>query len=143
MLMIPLRGYEFDNGIFGLLKTVTRLSNDKLMYLGNICRGKMRLLIIAMIRHANHARQCCLDIKQRTCDIHERRIGTGHIPSGQRRDLINLIQNNATRLAKAQDSQRVCNLLQGKQQCAQLARLLTVATYIQIKAVLDAHQLFA
>ena len=72
--MVPLRGNEFDDGVFGLLESGTRLFNHQLVDLCHISGWQVAFFVAAIFSWAGHTGQSCLDIEQRASNIHQQRI---------------------------------------------------------------------
>ena len=142
VLMIPLRGNEFDDGVFGLLQAGTRLLDHQLVNLRHIGGGQMAFFTAAFVGRTGHARQGRFDVKQRTGDIHQQCIAGLTLAGGQAVHHINLIENDFTRLTEAQHSEGIADLLERRHKAFPLGHLAAVAAHEQVQAVLDPHQLF-
>ena len=142
VLMIPLRGNEFDDGVFGLLQAGTRLLDHQLVNLRHIGGGQMAFFTAAFVGRTGHARQGRFDVKQRAGDIHQQRIAGFTLAGSQAMDHIDLVENDFARLAEAQHGEGIADLLERRHQAFQLGHLAAVAAHEQVQAVLDPHQLF-
>ena len=142
MLVVPLRGNEFDDCVLGLLQPVTRFANDQLVNLGNI-GGRQVACFAALLRGtADHAGQRSLDIEQRTGDIHQDGVVGRLLPLRYGLDEDDLIENDLARLSEAEHCQGIGDLLERDLEAGQLGNDLAIAAHEQVKAVLNPHQLF-
>ncbi len=142
MLVVPLRGNEFDDCVLGLLQPVTRFANDQLVNLGNI-GGRQVACFAALLRGtADHAGQRSLDIEQRTGDIHQDGVVGRLLPLRYGLDEDDLIENDLARLSEAEHCQGIGDLLERDLKAGQLGNDLAIAAHEQVQAVLYPHQLF-
>ncbi len=142
MLVVPLRGNEFDDRVLGLLQPVTRFANDQLMNLRNI-GGRQVARFAALLRGAaDHAGQRSFDIEQRPGDIHQHGVVGRLLPLRYRLDEDDLIENDLARLGETEHCQGIGDLLERDLETGQFGNDLAIAAHEQVQAVLHPHQLF-
>ena len=143
VLVVPLRGNEFDDRVFSLFQAVARLFDNQLMNLRHVGGRQMAFFTPAILRWADHASQSRFDIQQRPGDIHQHRIAWLALALGQAVNHIQLIGDDLARLTEAQYSEGIGNLFERRGECIQIRDLAAITAHEQIKAVLDPHQFFA
>ncbi len=143
VVVVPLGGDEFDDGVLGLLQAIARLAHHHPVQLVDIGGRQPAFLGIAHLVAADHTGQGRLDVEQRASDVHQGGVtGLTHA-IGQFGDGFVLFQHHLARLTEAQHRQGIGDLLERRQLAAQAGGLLAITAHEQIQAVLDLHQFFA
>ncbi|MNZ64297.1 hypothetical protein D3C78_824650 [compost metagenome] len=143
VLVIPLRGDEFDDRVLGLLEPGTRFLDDQLVNLADVGGRQQVLLGTLPLRRSDHPGQGGLDEQQGAGDIHQHRVTGLLLAANQQGNHRQLIGHHLALLAETQHGQGVGDLLERPLQGRQISHLTAVAAHEQIEAVLDPHQLLA
>ncbi|MNJ35110.1 hypothetical protein D3C77_298390 [compost metagenome] len=93
-----------------------------------------------MFQRTDHACQGRFDIQQRAGDIHQHPVIGCTLALGQALQHQHLIDDHPSGLTKAEHSQGVGNLPQGREQGLQVVQTLTVTAHEQVQALLGPHQ---
>ncbi len=142
MLVVPLRGNEFDDGVLRLFQRRARFLDHQLMNARYVGRWQMAVFAPLLAR-AHHAGKRGLDIEQCASDVHQDCIVRLAVAIDQRLYQYDLVKNDPTRLGEAQYRQRVGNLLERCRESEQLGQYLALAANEKIETVLDPDQLLA
>ncbi len=141
--MVPLRGDEFDDRVFGLLQAVARFLDHQLVDLRHVGGRQVALFAATVVSLTDHAGQGGFDVQQRTGHIHQHSVVHFTLADRQALDHIELVDYDLARLPEAQHPEGIGDLLERRPQGIQFVDLLAVTAHEQIEAVLDPHQLFA